>query len=159
MEIVTWLEEAAISQWILESIWASPLLLAAHAIGMGIVVGTVMIYCARVLGFFSSIPLHAFGVYFKIAWAGFLLNAASGVLLFISNATALASNWTFLLKIGLIAAGGIFLGGLGAAVNRRGAGAGPLSSPVRLVALLTLIFWLAALILGRLIAYTMEIGA
>jgi hypothetical protein len=159
MEFITWLEATPISQWILESIWASPLLLAVHAIGMGILVGMVMIYCMRVLGLFRTIPLPAFDVYFNIAWVGFLLNAASGVLLFMSNATALATNWTFLLKIGLIAAGGISLGGLGAVVVRRSAGDGPFSSTSKLVAVLTLILWLAALTSGRLIAYTMEAGA
>jgi hypothetical protein len=159
MEFITWLEGTAISQWILESIWASPLLLAIHAIGMGIVVGMVMIYCMRVLGLFRTIPLPAFDAYFNIAWVGFLLNAASGVLLFMSNATALASNWTFLVKIGLIAAGGISLGGIGATVNRRSVGDGPLPPAAKRVALFTLIFWLGALTSGRLIAYTMEAGA
>jgi hypothetical protein len=159
MEFIVWLEETAISQWILESIWASPLLLAVHAIGMGIVVGLIMIYCARVMGQFRGIPLPALDVFFSIAWAGFLLNATSGVLLFMSNASALATNWTFLLKIGLIAAGGISLGGLGAVVGRRQDGEGSFSSVAKLVAALTLILWLAAMTSGRLIAYTMDAGA
>jgi hypothetical protein len=158
MEIIVWLEGTPISQWVLESIWASPLLLAVHAIGMGIVVGMVIIYCMRVLGLFRGIPVHAFDVFSNIAWAGFLLNAASGVLLFMSNAAALATNWTFLLKIGLIAAGGIALGGLGA-INRRSAGDDSSSSAAKRIAVLTLIFWLGALTSGRLIAYTMEAGA
>src|ERR1700692_3573275 len=109
MEFLKWLEHSGIGQWIKTDPFGFPLILCAHSIGLAGVVGIVYMLSFRVLGYSKGIPIAVFERIFYIGWTAFGLNAISGVLLFMSNATHLIVNWTFLLKLTLIAAGGVSL--------------------------------------------------
>jgi hypothetical protein len=88
-------------------------------------------------------------------WAGFWVNAVSGVLLLIAYPTKALTNPLFFVKLALIGAG-IKL----AYVIRRhmlageaGAGAA-VSARLRALAGLSLLVWVATITAGRLLAYT-----
>jgi len=67
------------------SIWAYPTILTLHTLGLGVLVGANWMVDLRVLGFARAIPLGVLSRAFPIMWAGFWVNAATGVLLFIAD--------------------------------------------------------------------------
>lgn len=160
MKFLGWMYEFAISAWIRESDWGHPLMLCFHALGMAVVVGVVVVLSLRVAsGWPKGLTPESFDGLLRLAQIGFLVNFASGLILFIANGPSLTLNWTFQLKIALIVAGGLSVllmwrmikGPAGLAIAQ---GAVPMSA--RIVAALTIAFWLAAIVAGRYIAYTLQ---
>jgi hypothetical protein len=163
MGLLAWLEQTDFSLWLRESDWAQPILLCFHAVGMGLVVGISIMFSVRVLGYAKSFPLAAFEKLFGVAWCGFALNAASGVLLFASEPRRLLATPAFLVKMGLIVLAGLSLWVLartleGVAAVRGGDKALPrphvVTRTARIAAIFPIILWLGAILAGRLIGYT-----
>ena len=157
MEFLQQLEGTSLSGWILSSDWASPLLLCAHSVGMGLVVGIVLMLSFRVLGFATGIPYSAYAGLMTTAWIGFAVNALSGIFLFIADPTHLIVNWTFQLKLALIVLGGLSLWLLWRLLQPTlAAGEGTVATPgAKAAALACIVFWLGAVTSGRYIAYTL----
>ena len=80
-------------------------MLVLHAIGMGFAAGISVAFDLRVLGVASQVPFAAMRRFFPVLWAGFWLNAASGVLLLAAYPTKALTNPVFYLKLVLIAVG------------------------------------------------------
>lgn len=160
MNFLTWLEALAISRWAQESAWGSPILLCIHAVGMALVMGVILAVCLRVAGYPKGVAIEAYDGLLKLAWIGFCLNAASGFLIFMSNATRLIGNWTFDLKLVLILAGGLSLWALYRVLNAERSSLDSQgrnwSTKAKAVAGVTALFWIAAITSGRYIAYTLE---
>ncbi len=161
MPLLAWLYETNISHWIRESVWGHPILLCLHALGMAAVVGVVLVLSIRVaFGWPRSIAPASYGGLLQGARWGFLANLASGVLLYMSNAPSLTLNWTFQAKIALIVAGGISILVVWRMVTASPPAADGTAQAVtiqaRTAAVLTIIFWLAAILAGRYIAYTLK---
>jgi hypothetical protein len=154
------LQATPFADWVLTSTFGYYALLAGHALGMAIVVGTVFMLCLRVLGFAKDQPLLQFERLFGFAAAGFVLNLGTGLTLFAANGPNLAKNPPFLLKISLIVLGGVFLLLLWRRVMSERAvivdAGGPASTQARALALITFGLWLCAIMAGRLIAYTID---
>src|SRR6187549_4231094 len=102
---LVWLENTALSQWVVESesLLAFPGILALHAIGMGLAAGLAAVLDLRILGVASGVPLVEFRRFHTVLWGGFWLNAVSGVLLLIGYPTKALTNPVFYLKLLLIA--------------------------------------------------------
>ena len=88
-------------------------------------------------------------------WAGFWINAVSGVLLLIAYPTKALTNPLFYAKLGLIVAGLVLARALRARLSDD-SGAGPvaLSPSARRLAIASLACWAASITAGRLLAYT-----
>jgi hypothetical protein len=168
MEFLTWLEMTDFSTWLRESDWGYPVLLCFHAVGMGVVVGISWMYSARILGYAKSFPLEGFERLFSLAWFGFAVNAASGVLLFVGEPRRLAQTPAFWIKMILIAFAGLSLWALAKALHGEAdhgvglpgpdgtlAGEGVVAANAKVAAVFSVVFWLAAITAGRLIGYTM----
>ena len=84
---------------------------------MGIVVGISWMYSARILGYAKSFPLDGFERLFGLAWFGFAINAASGVLLFVGEPRRLAATPAFWVKMVLIVCAGLSLWALEKALH------------------------------------------
>jgi len=80
-----WLETTALSVWVREAteVYAFPSILSLHTIGMGFVAGMSAAMNLRILGVAAFVPLMEFKRFFPVLWAGFWLNAVSGVVLLI----------------------------------------------------------------------------
>ena len=163
MEFLAWLEQTELSLWLCESDWGHPIVLCFHAVGMGLVVGISLMFCARVLGYSKSFPLAGFDKLFGLAWFGFAMNAVSGVLLFIGEPRRLLLTPAFLIKMILIIFAGfslwILARSLQSAEHPAGANVVPLREDVasrsaKLAAIFPIVLWLGAIISGRLIGYT-----
>jgi hypothetical protein len=156
-DLLVWLEGTALATWTRESpsIWAYPTVLTLHTVGLGLVVGMSLVVDLRLLGVASRIRLSALAGLFKlIAWA-FVLNAITGVLLFMSDATTKGRQPILYLKLGIIAVA-LWVTWLARRLVRSDADVvpdAPAARRARLVAVSSLALWAAAITAGRLMAY------
>jgi hypothetical protein len=148
-----WLEGTGLSTWIREStsIWAFPAILSLHTIGMGFAAGFNAAVDLRILGFAPSVPLLELKRFLPIMWAGFWMNAVSGVLLLIAYPTKALTNPVFYVKLSCIALALIVIRWMAGSVF---GGEGPDSQRNRLLAIASLVCWTGAITAGRLLAYT-----
>jgi len=150
-----WLEATSLSTWLRESpsLWAFPFVLILHTVGLAFFVGTNVAWDVRVLGFSLGIPLEALRRYFLVMWAGFWVNAFSGVLLLIAYPTKALTNPLFYAKLALIAFGVVLAFRIRREVN--GIAARADAPPMaRMLAAVSLACWIAVIFAGRLLAYT-----
>lgn len=168
-QATAWLEGSALATWTRESpsLWAYPTILTLHTAGLGIVVGASAVIDLRLLGFGRRIPAAALAPLFTIIGWAFALNAATGVMLFMADATAKSQQAVFFVKLALIAlALWDTLALRRALVARAGDPApapgnpaqhpsDPASAGLRLrrLAIASLILWTGAIAAGRLMAY------
>lgn len=155
--MLAWLEASALATWARTSpsLWAYPMLLTLHTVGLGIVVGACAVMDARLLGFAPRMRLSVLAPLFPIVWWAFAVNAVTGFILFIADATTKSHQTVFYVKLVLIALA------LGATVRiqrgvRRPPDAGPADVPMagdKLLAATSLLLWAGAIAAGRLMAY------
>jgi hypothetical protein len=157
MNFLESLGESPVAEWILYTDYGFYITLAGHAVGMAVVVGMVYMLAARTLGFAQGVPLRIFDKMVTIAWLGFALNAITGVMLFTANGVNLVQNPSFIVKLILIAIGGVV-----ASLQWRNLNANPevmegsvaASSQARIMAVASLVLWTGAIVAGRIIGYT-----
>jgi hypothetical protein len=159
------LETSAFSSWVAVSRWAYPTLLSLHGLGMAVVVGLTSMIALRVLGFPRQVPLGAYRKTLPWVVCAFLVNAASGIALFVIAASGLAANVSFQVKLISIALGLVVLWRLYAGPVAQAAvletqiaqeaDCGFVASRVqKAVAVAALLIWVVAVVVsGRLIAY------
>ena len=149
--LFTWIEATSFSTWLRESpsLWVFPFVLILHTVGLAFFVGANVAWDVRVLGFSAGIPLDVLRRYFIVMWAGFWVNAFSGVLLLIAYPTKALTNPLFYVKLGLIAAAL-----LGLRWMRRNVFGSVLPENAKRVALMSVIAWAGAIFAGRWLAYT-----
>ena len=155
MEFLYWLEGTRLATFIRESqsIYAYPTFLFLHALGLSIVVGISSGVALRVLGLAPSIPLAPLRGFFPWMWLGFAINTVSGSGLVIAYASSELTNPVFLTKIAFVAlaAATMWLLDKKAFFNADGSEGVPRGGKV--LAGTLILFWLGAVISGRLIAY------
>ena len=155
MGFLQWLEASGLGVWVRTSFVGYPTMIASHAIGMAVMVGLSVAFALRVLGWFRDMPYAALQRFLVIAWVGFAINFLSGSGLFAAQATTYITDLTFLLKMTFVIAGMTAVAINQTQVRRHAAswGDNPASLSARIVASLTIVFWITATIIGRLIAY------
>ncbi|MED5535886.1 MAG: DUF6644 family protein [Pseudomonadota bacterium] len=156
MALLSWMESTAYSEWIVAGLVGWPLMLSMHAVGLAIVVGIVLVLNLRMLGLFRPIPYVAISDLMTYAWIGIALNIFSGFSLFMAQATFYITNFPFLTKISFIILG-IANVHYTQKVLRREAAMWDTSDAVPQISIVlagtSLIFWVFAVVGGRLIAY------
>jgi hypothetical protein len=155
MDALTALENSGFSNWLKTSpsIWAYPTVLTLHTLGLGVLVGANWALDLRLLGVANRIPLGVLAKLFRVMWIGFWVNAVSGVMLFAGDATTKGATWLFMLKLGLVVVGVIVIVLTRREVYGRGVEAAQVSARARLLAVTSLVVWLAAIAAGRYMAY------
>jgi hypothetical protein len=149
--VLAHLEQSGVATWIHESgrLYGYPLILFLHTLGLSTVVGLNVAIDLRLLGVASRVPLASLEKVFGLLWAGFALTAATGVLLFVADATKHASNPAFFVKL-VFVAGGVTTVAL---LRRRVFHGGDRGA---FIAAASLACWFVALSAGRLMAYVSE---
>lgn len=155
MAFLEWIEATSLAEWARVSISGYPTAIAAHSIGLAVMVGPVFILDLRLLGWFKSIPYSSLSRILAVAWVGFAVNFLSGALLFAMQATSYITNVPFLIKIGLVLLGAVSAAQQQAVINRDATAWETAGVPasVTVVAIVSIVFWVGAIITGRLIAY------
>jgi hypothetical protein len=150
------IEASAFSTWLREapSLWVFPFVLILHTVGLAFLVGVNVAVDARVLGLAARVPLASLERYFLVAWLGFWVNAASGVLLLIAYPTKALTNPLFYGKLGLIAGAVVLMQAIRKRMRTVGPPAAPVSRRLKQMAIASLICWGASITAGRLLAYT-----
>jgi hypothetical protein len=155
-EYTAWLEGTALSVWIREgSLWAFPIILIFHTVGLAFLVGANVALDVRIIGFARGIPLDALLPFFRAMWIGFWVNALSGVLLLITYPTKALTNPLFYMKLALIAVVMAHAQWVRRQMTANPAFAAPyVPALARLASAAALVCWAAAITAGRLLAYT-----
>jgi hypothetical protein len=131
------------------------LILSFHAIGMGLLVGASAVIDLRILGVAPDMPLSPLQRLYRFIWLGFWIQVASGILLLIAYPTKSLTNPDFYLKLTLIALALVLMQKLRKRVfNDTSLGEAAMMAKGRAFAIWSLVFWVAAVTAGRLLAYT-----
>jgi hypothetical protein len=140
------------------SVWVYPLVNAAHILGVALLVGSIVPLDLRLLGVWRSVPLTPlWGVLTRTAGAGLILAMIFGALLFITRASEYTASNLFISKMAVVALGTANALALRVLpqtqVSEITSTKGKPPVRLRLAGGMSLVTWLTALTLGRLIGY------
>lgn len=131
------------------SVWAYPALEVLHICGIALLLGNLVLLEMRVFGRGAGLDVKVLAsLSLGIAGVGFFLAAASGLLMFASQAAELLTNRAFTLKMMLL-----MLAACNAAWFHGRDSLGRLDSVARMQMVLSSLIWLAVIACGRWIAY------
>jgi hypothetical protein len=157
VDVLAELEATWLATWVREapSLWAYPTVLFLHTVGLGFLVGGNVAIDLRLLGVARQLPLAPMVRFFPVMWAGFWINAASGALLLVADATTKLTNPVFTIKMVFVLLGVLNMAWLKRRLFRDpGIVAGSVTSPyARMVAVTSLALWILATTAGRLMGY------
>ena len=156
-EIFNTIEQSGLSRWLRESqsLFGFYFILLFHTFGMSLVVGANAVVDLRILGIAPGLPLHPLKKLFGIMWTGLALNVMTGLLLLTAYPTKALTNPDFYVKLSFI--------GLAVYIMRKMSiqvfGDDSLSEAAmiakgKLMAKLSLVFWIGAVGAGRLLSET-----
>ena len=156
MNFLSSIENIAFSAWVRESpsVWAYPLVIFLHAAGLSLVVGLSSVIDLAILGFAPGLPLAPMSKLYRLIGIGFWMNAISGIVLTMADATTMVVNpifWIKMILIGLAVADVLIIKKKvfgDPLLDKR-----PPEGEVRALAILSLILWPATVTTGRLTAY------
>ena len=135
--------------WIGSHPWLYPGLEVVHLLGVALLVGNLVAFESRVLGWGQALPLQALArLSLVLALCGFGLAALSGLMMFAAHPGEMLANRSFVLKMGLL-----MLAGTNAALFHARAGLQRMDRLARVQTLASLGLWIGAMIAGRWIAY------
>jgi hypothetical protein len=153
------LEASGLATWLRGSLYAFPLIESFHVIGLTLVFGMIAIVDLRLVGLASTRRPFATlaSETIRWTWAAFALTAATGVLMFSTNAVAYYQNLQFRFKMALLVLAGInmliFNFTAGRSVHRWNTDrTAPLSG--RLAGALSLLLWIGVIFLGRWVGFS-----
>ena len=155
--IWSWLESSGIAVAMREWTWAYPIVEIAHIIGFVTLAGAAFMFDLRLLGVSRSLPVPKLAHHLlPLSRLSFLVVAPTGFLMFITNATKLAENPVFRLKLILIVVAGVnalaFQLWTSKTVEQWNVG-DPTPAAAKLSAVVSLLTWMAVISCGRLIAF------
>ena len=131
------------------SVWAYPALEVMHICGISLLLGNLVLLELRVFGRGAMLDVKALAsLSLGIAAVGFCMAAASGLLMFASQAAELLTNRAFTFKMILLT-----LAGCNAAWFHGRASLEKLDGLARWQLVMSTLIWLAVVICGRWIAY------
>ena len=150
------LEQSGLGSWVRDAptIWAFPTILFLHTFGMAIVAGGSAMLSLMVLGFWPAVPIKPFGRMFPWLWFAFGVNAITGTLMLVGDATAKLTSLDFYIKMALVFAGLFLLIRMRRQIfENPQIDQAPLSGSTKMLAWASLTCWLGAITAGRLLAY------
>jgi hypothetical protein len=153
------IEATRLAEYIRESLYVFPFLESLHVVGLSMVFGTIAVLDLRMLGVASVMrPVSHVAIDVeKWAWWAFVLTAATGALMFTTNATVYYHNIFFRLKMAMLvlAGGNVAMFELTARRTLQQWNSdvkAPLAG--RAAATISLALWIAIIFMGRWIGFT-----
>ena len=125
-----------------------------HTLGMSMIAGVSAVIDLVFLGFWPRIPVKPLERLYPLMWLGFWINAVTGTVLTIADASTRLINPIFYIKMTFVFAGVALL----VVMRKRVFGdpdldRAPLTARAKGLAWASLICWLGAITAGRLLAY------
>lgn len=152
-----WLEDSSIGASVRESLWLFPAIETIHLLGMALLLTTIAAFDLRLLGLtLRGTPVHELARrLLPWAWAGFAVQVITGALLFSSEATKMAVNPAFRLKMLLIVLAGLQALAFRLLARRMPAWDANRPTPMtaRLAGLSSLALWIGVVAAGRWIGF------
>ena len=155
-DVFEWLEYSDLAVYIRQSPLLFPAIEIVHIIGFIFLVGSAFLFDLRLLGIARKLSVKDVAGY-VLPWSrrSLLLVVPSGLLLFLSQATALSTNGVFGLKLILILVAftnaAIFHRFTFRSVSNWSTSETPAAA--KAAALISLLLWMSVISCGRLIAY------
>jgi hypothetical protein len=156
VSILGWLEGSALAEAMRSGTWLYAAVESAHLLGLGLLFGSIVGLDLRLIGLSRALAASKAARHLLApAGIGFGLAAVSGLLMFAADATSLATNAAFQLKLALL-----LLAGLNAAafhlgpfrtISRWEQGRRPPRAAL-LMGATSLVLWTSIVVCGRLIA-------
>lgn len=129
--------------------WAYPALEVVHIVGIALLLGNLVLLELRVFGRGAALPVKDLArLSLSLALCGFVLAAASGLLMFATQPAELLSNRAFTVKMLLL-----MLAGCNAAWFHGRGSLARLDGLARAQMLASMLVWVAVVACGRWIAY------
>lgn len=157
MEFFVWLGNSSFATWIREGgyLWAYDVFLTSHAVGMAALVGFSAAVYLRILGFAPGLPLAPMEKFFPLMYAGFWVNAVSGVVLFVAYPVKAVTNPGFYIKMGGVALAVVCIRRVKRQVfgDPVCLGSGSVRINDKILAGASLLIWVGTITAGRLMAY------
>jgi hypothetical protein len=156
MAFFEWLETLFFSQWVRESgsLWAFPMFLFTHTLGMAMVAGGATLISFAFLGLWpKASPIKPLEKLYPVMWWGFGFNLFTGVGLFCADATTRAINPDFWLKLVFVAIGVFAMVKMRKVFANPALASGTVPPDGKTWAWVSLVCWFGAIVAGRLIAY------
>jgi hypothetical protein len=147
------LQQSALAVWVSESVWAYPLILAAHTVGLALLVGGSTLFDLRLLGAGPRVPVAPLMRILPIMMVGLVVNAATGLTLFIAAAEERGTQPIFYTKVLCIIGALVVDRRVRRSLRDEGSPTRKVSWRVRALAVASLALWAGAIVAGRLIAY------
>lgn len=154
---LTSLENSSVALFFRQSAWLYPSVEIVHIAGFAVLVGAAVMYDLRLLGFSRRLSVHDATRHLTL-WARLSLIAVvpSGLILFIVDASSLASNSAFQIKLLLIVAAGINAAFFHRFTLKSVDSWNQDTTPppaARIAGITSILLWLSVIACGRLIAY------
>jgi hypothetical protein len=157
LDLVSAIESSGFATWVRESpsLGAYTLILSLHAMGLAIVAGLSCAVAFRLLGVAHAIPLAPLRALFPLMYAGFWINAFSGLVLLAASATGMLANQMFYIKMSFVIVAVLIMRVIktrifGSSALLEGDAIPPRA---RLLAVASLVCWAGAIVAGRMTAY------
>ena len=145
--VFRWIEASALAAAIRQSAWLYPFIEIVHIIGIVLVAGSAFFFDLQLL---SPGKKNLVENRYLLSWSkrGLLLVVPSGLLLFATNATALALDPVFGLKLLLL-----LIAGINAWIFHKRVDHPANLSTAKYHAIASIILWVSIISCGRLLAY------
>jgi hypothetical protein len=155
-----WLERALSSvdpvAALMQTAWGWPAVESIHFVGLTLLFGSIAVWDLRLLGMASGVPIAAFHRLVPFAVLGFVINVVSGSMFLMTEANQYVYNPAFHFKMLFLALAGLNVAVFYATLFRRvraleGGARAP--AAIKVSGALSLVFWAAVIVCGRLITF------
>lgn len=151
------LQDSDLGTWVVgaDTIWAFPMIITMHTVGLAMIVGPNAVLDLRLLGAARGMPVASLRNIFRFMWVGLAINASTGVALFIAEAADKGFQRIFYIKLTFIALAVI----VAVRTKRVVFGDDPAAASdfvpdrAKVLAVLSLILWMGAITVGKLMEY------
>lgn len=153
LQVFQWLDSTTIGNTIRDSTYIFPVVEVFHLFGLTLLLGTLTITDLRMLGVGMRRQTVSEVASQLAPWTiwGAVVTIASGILLFLSEAMKCYANAAFPWKMWLLLAGILLYLFVQHRITRPAARVG--AATLRIVAVLSLVFWYGVAVAGRAIAF------
>lgn len=156
-DFLLWIEGLSYATWLRESgsIWAFPMFLLLHTLGMATMVGGATMISFALMGIWPrNVPIRPLGRLFPMMWGAFFVNLFTGVSIFFKDANSYGHNTDFYVKLVLVGCAVVLMRKMQVSLaTEPQLDAGPVPAHLRTLATASLALWFLAIVTGRLIAY------
>ena len=158
LEFCQWLDQSSVGMAIRQSLWLFPAIETVHLLGMAALVGTIGVLDLRLLGWVARRqPVSEMAArLIPWAWAGFVVQAITGALLFSSEAVKIYGNPAFRLKMLLLLLAGLQAVIFQTVISRKLAAwdeRPSLPMLAKVAGLSSILLWIAIVTAGRFIGF------